>query len=105
MATRAPSPGRLAFMPEGTMDSIQERFKAGAEGCVVVRAAEPAFVAKLHILYPTGGAGQSREFIGDLADVLADKSLEDRGKIKFLLLDQLLLLCAFLAEMQLFLLT
>jgi len=51
------------------------------------------------------GAGQPGQFVRELADVLADQRLEDGGQVQLLLLDQLLLFGARLAQVDNFLLT
>ena len=76
--------------------------RAALKHLVVVRAAEPALGLELHILYTARGAGQPRQFIRQLADVLADDRLQDRGQVQFLLLEDFLLLGAFLAQMDSF---
>src|SRR5262249_23028289 len=98
----APSAARhLAHVPGGAMDPLQQRLQADAEDIVIVRAAEPSLGAELHVLYTTGRAGQSSQFVGERSDVLADERLQDGGQIQFLLLDDLLLLRALLAQVHL----
>ena len=60
-------------MPHGAVNALQQRLQADAEDLVIVRAAEPALGPKLHILYPARRTGQSRQLVGQLADVLADQ--------------------------------
>src|SRR5438093_1281844 len=69
-----------------------------------MRAAQPTVGAELHILYPAHRAGQSRQLIGKLADVVANKRLQNGGQVEFLVRQELLLLRAAVAEMHLFLL-
>ena len=78
--------------------------RADAKDLVVVRTAEPALGPELHVLYPAGGAGQSRQLVGQRADVLADQGLQDGRQVQLLMLDQLLLLGTRLAQMEFLLL-
>src|SRR5439155_11768239 len=48
--------------------------------------------------YAAFGAGQAGQFVGQRADVLADERLQDGRQVQLLLLDQLLLLGARLAQ-------
>ncbi len=75
------APRSLALVLTRAMDALQERFQADAEGRIVMRTTEPALGTKLHILYTARGAGQSREFVRELAEVLADQGLEDRAPL------------------------
>src|SRR6185295_15649234 len=94
----------LADMTHAAMDPLQERQERFAEHLVVMGAAATSRGLELHILYPTRGAGQSRQFIGLSADMLADHRLQYRGQVQLLLFEQFLLLRAFLAEVLLLLL-
>src|SRR5271154_5739581 len=95
---------RLADVADRAMDTPQQRLQADAKGVVIVRAAEPALSAKLHILYAARRAGQSRQLVRLSADVLADQRLQDGREVQFMLLDKLLRLGATVAEVQFFLL-
>lgn len=89
----------LSNMAYPAVNALQEGKERFAKYPIIVGAPAPPRGLELHILYPARGAGQSREFVRLPADVLADDRLQNRGQVQLLLLEQLLLFCAFLAEM------
>src|SRR5207253_2189041 len=100
----APVLRNLAHVPDGAVDALQERLQGSLENLVILRTTEPALGLELHILYTTGRAGQSTQFIRRLADVLADHRLQDRRQVQLLVLalDKLLFLSTILTQVQFF---
>src|SRR5437870_7412169 len=100
---RPAMPRRLALVPHRAMPTLQQRLQTHPKYLVVMRAAQPPGRPKLHILYPTRRAGQPRQLVRQLANVLADQVLQNSRKVQLLLLDQLFFLGAILAQVHLFL--
>ena len=98
-------PRRFALVADRPVDALQKGFQSVLKYFVVVRTAQPAFRLELHVLYAARRAGQSRQLVGELADVLAQDRLQQPGEIDFILLEPLLLLRTLLAEVQLALVT
>jgi len=96
---------RLADVPAGSVDALQQRLQTVAKDFVIVRASEPALRAKLHILYTASRAGQPCQFVGKLSDVMADERLQDRGEIQLLLFDEVLMFGTSLTQMHFLFLT
>src|SRR5207244_498738 len=96
---------RLALVANRPVDALQKGFQSVLKYFVVVRTAQPAFRLELHVLYAARRAGQSRQLVGELADVLTQDRLQQSGEVDFILLEPLLLLGALLAEVQLALVT
>src|SRR5581483_8524716 len=92
----------LAHMAERTVDAFEQRQQRAAKDLVILRTTEPALRLEFHVLYAACGAGQSRQLVTLLADVLAQDRLQDAREIHFLVLDELLLLRTTLAQVRLF---
>jgi hypothetical protein len=68
-----------------------------------VRTAEAALSAEFHVLYSASRTGQAGQLIGLRAEMLANQVLQDGRQIQLLFIEQMLLLGAALAQVQLFL--
>jgi hypothetical protein len=87
----------LPSVPDLPVNAPQKRFQADAEDIVIVRAAQAPLGTKLHILYATRRAGQSRQLIALGANVLTYQGLHNPRQIDFFFLGQLLFFRALLA--------
>ena len=72
-------------MPVARWIRCNSGVQPAAEHVVIMRTAQPALSAKLHILYPARRTGQSRQLIGLRAEMLADQVLQDGRQIQLLL--------------------
>ena len=93
-AATGPAPGGAATCPCGGWPGESAGGGAPARGGtrVIVRAAQAALVAELHVADAARGAGQLGQLVGQRPGMMTDSVLQDRRQVQLLLLDQLLLL-------------